>query len=92
VMVLDIDNRPEKQGLISLEMMKMERGLPATLTVRTPTGGLHIYLRTPPGVEIANAVEAFPDYPGIDVRGDGGYVVAPGAVLPKGAYTLLPPQ
>jgi Bifunctional DNA primase/polymerase, N-terminal len=46
--------------------------------VRTPTGGVHIWLRTPPGVRV-------PERPGIlegvDVKGDGGYVVVPPSML-----------
>ena len=44
---------------------------------KTPTAitgkGMHVYLRHP-GVKILNSVRRFP---GIDLRGDGGYVVAP---------------
>ncbi|WP_425298169.1 bifunctional DNA primase/polymerase [Nocardia brasiliensis] len=47
-----------------------------TFTVRTPSGGLHLYHRTPPG-------------PHIDTRGNGGYVVATGSVLTTGLYRLL---
>lgn len=50
------------------------RGLPDTLTARTPRG-LHVYLRHPGG-RIRNAASI---EPGIDLRGDGGFVVAPGS-------------
>jgi hypothetical protein len=87
VMVLDVDNKPGKPGMASLELMQIEHAdLPPTMAVRTPSGGLHLYFRFPPHVTIRTAVEAFAEYPGIDVRGDGGYVVAPGAVLPAGRY------
>src|SRR5215217_3352342 len=50
------------------------RGLPDTLTARSPRG-LHLYYRHPGG-RIANAAAI---EPGIDLRGDGGFLVAPGS-------------
>lgn len=76
VIVLDID-APEGQELA-------ERfGLPITPSVRT-ANGRHYYFKHP-GFECANKGKdrgGFP--PGMDFRGDGGYVVAPGSVHPSG--------
>ncbi len=47
--------------------------LPATWTVRTPSGGLHYYFQPVEG--LANSAGGLPS--GIDVRGLGGYVIAP---------------
>ncbi|MEY3702946.1 MAG: hypothetical protein RLZZ561_566, partial [Pseudomonadota bacterium] len=59
------------------------RGLPDTLTVRTGKGR-HIYFRHPGG-KIANRAGFLP---GMDIRGDGGYIVGPGSIHPSGAqYT-----
>lgn len=68
-----------------------------TLTVRTGGGGWHLYYRHPGGA-VPNAVKVLPD---VDIRGDGGYVVAPpswhktgrGYVWedPGKALSLLPP-
>jgi predicted P-loop ATPase len=44
-----------------------------TLTARTGGGGLHVFLETPAGVRIKSRTNMLP---GVDVRGDGGYVVA----------------
>jgi hypothetical protein len=72
--VVDIDD------LKALPRLKAEgRELPAT--VKSATGrGLHLFYRVE--AEIRNAVELFP---GVDLRGVGGYVVAPPSVHPTGA-------
>jgi hypothetical protein len=55
---------------------------PAT---KTPRGGFHIYLRQPVGRDpLGNSNRNLP--PGIDVRGDGGFVIAPGSVMADGTY------
>jgi hypothetical protein len=57
---------------------------PATRTVRTPTGGLHLHFAAPEGIEIRNSAGRIA--PLVDVRGAGGYVLAPGSVLDERAY------
>jgi hypothetical protein len=52
--------------------------LPVTFTVATGKGK-HIYFRQPPGPPLGNRTGALSGH-GIDVRGDGGYVVAPASV------------
>lgn len=49
--------------------------------VTTPNGGQHLYFRQPSFGEIRNRAGVLP---GVDVRGVGGYVVAPGAQRPDG--------
>lgn len=51
--------------------------LPQTFTVETATGGRHIYLWS--DTPIANSVRKLHD--GLDVRGQGGFVVGPGSWL-----------
>lgn len=55
-----------------------------TLTVETGSGGEHLYLRLPQGVEVRNSASKLAQ--GVDVRGDGGYVVAPPSLHASGAY------
>ena len=57
---------------------------PVTYTVKTPTGGLHIYFAAPDGPEIRNSAGKIG--PLVDVRGGGGYVLAAGSVLDERAY------
>lgn len=76
--VLDID--PRHNGNETLAALETEYGdLPATLTATTASGGKHFYFRHMPGVRNRGNLG-----PGIDVRGDGGYVIAPGSVTAAG--------
>lgn len=83
VVVVDVD--PRHEGDESLRDLEREHGeTPATWRCLTAGGGLHIYFRHPGG-RIANRVGL---WPGIDLRGDGGYVVAPPTELGTGrAYS-----
>jgi hypothetical protein len=63
-----------------------EQGLdlpPGAYRVATPSGGVHLYYRHPGGT-VANRAGV---RPGVDIRGDGGYVVAP----PSKGYTATAP-
>ena len=73
--VLDIDDKNGKRGSDTLADLEAEHGrLPETVTVLTPTGGRHLYFTT--NVEIRNdAGKRLGE--GLDIRGVGGYVVAP---------------
>lgn len=53
-----------------------------TLTVRTPSGGLHFYYRMPEGIDIRNSASKLGE--GVDVRANGGYVVFAGSVRADG--------
>jgi hypothetical protein len=62
--------------------------LPETVTVLTPSGGRHIWLKGPENVVVPNSAGRLA--PGIDVRGAGGYLVGPGSVTARGAYRVAP--
>ena len=94
IWVLDID--PGHDGHLSLAALEMEHGgLPKTYTVRTGSGGLHFYFDLA-GIDfdLNNATGgkgATPKFPrGMDVRGRGGFVVAPPSVSGLGPYGALP--
>lgn len=81
LLVLDVDTKRGKPGLASLAALEL--GTP-TLTVRTPTGGKHLYFRT--DREVANSADH--PGPGLDVRGRHGYVLAPGSAIDTGHYEI----
>jgi Bifunctional DNA primase/polymerase, N-terminal len=63
--------------------------LPPTFTVRTPSGGFHLYFTYPPNREIKNSAGGTLGS-GLDVRGWHGYVVAPRTLRqPKGEYEIV---
>ena len=57
--------------------------LPRTFTVATPRGGQHLYFQMPPGETLGNRGGLIDR---VDVRGDGGYVIAPPSARPDGAH------
>ncbi len=88
VWVIDIDVKGQQAGQTSLEHLVHTHGpLPPTVTVITGTGGAHLYFAWDPTRPIRNfqqgpATTHFPLGPGIDLRGDGGFVVAPPTIHP----------
>ncbi|KAF0138685.1 MAG: Uncharacterized protein FD153_1167 [Rhodospirillaceae bacterium] len=97
IVVVDADVKNGARGSESLDILDLfygEDDWMKTRTVRTPSGGLHLYFltATPLGSLTASASHA-PLGLGIDVRAGGphgraGYVLAPGAVTAQGNYTL----
>jgi len=78
LVVLDVDTA--HGGESSLTTLLGEAALPVTPVVRTGSGGRHIYFAHP-ARRIRNAVGL---RPGLDLRGDGGYVVAPPSLHASG--------
>jgi putative DNA primase/helicase len=73
LLVVDVD--AEAGGEQSLMQLEQTHGtLPATVAVLTGGGGKHLFFRHP-GREVRNSAGKLG--PGLDIRGDGGYVVAP---------------
>jgi hypothetical protein len=62
-----------------------------TLTVRTPSGGLHLYYAVPAGVVLRKTEGERGNGLGwkIDTRAWGGYVIAPGSRTTEGRYEYL---
>jgi len=79
LVVLDIDG-PEGANAVKT------KGVPSTRMASTGKG-THYYFKMPTDRTIGNAVGIMPQ---VDVRGEGGYVVAPGSIHPNGAnYTWV---
>ncbi len=74
--VLDVDRGQGKEGGNSLRALEDKFGeLPRTLTVETPSGGLHYYFKGK-GENSASRVGLH-----LDTKALNGYVVAPGSIL-----------
>lgn len=85
---LDID--PKSGGDESLLALESQYGaLPATRIHRTGSGGRHYLFRLPVDFEVTNSRGRLPR--GIDVRGNGGFIVAPGSVTGVGTYRTESP-
>lgn len=82
IVVLDVD--ADHEGYESLESLLLQYGkLPDTPISKTGSGGEHVFFKHP-GIEIRNSAGKLGR--GLDIRGDGGYVVAPPSRHPNGNY------
>ena len=85
LVVIDCDRHPGgSDGIEAFNRLVSTNGgnladVPMTKTAR---GGAHLFFKQPKGKALGNGRGELPD--GIDVRGVGGFVIAPGAVLPDG--------
>lgn len=86
VVVIDVD--PPRGELSLTRLVDAGRELPETATVRTGSGGLHLYFLAS-GFPLGNSAGRLPgvglELPGIDLRADRGYVVAPPSVHVSGS-------
>ncbi len=81
LVVIDVDVKPGREsGMPWLDANRAS--LPQTRTHKTRSGGLHLLFRVPEGAEIRNSQSRIA--PGIDVRGEGGYIIVP----PSPGYAL----
>ncbi|MGM0584965.1 MAG: bifunctional DNA primase/polymerase [Pseudomonadota bacterium] len=79
LLVLDVD--PRHGGAESLAAIEARHGaLPGTVEAETGGGGRHLYFAHPGGERRNRAGLA----PGLDLRGDGGLIVAPPSIHPSG--------
>lgn len=99
LLVLDVDG---EEGKATLRALTAAHGiLPKTPCVKTgrkgadgKCKGAHYYFRAPVGAAIRNSVgNTNPLGKGLDIRADGGYVVAPPSLHPSGLlYEWLAPE
>jgi len=93
IFIVDIDVRPEYNGFDTLKRLADDNGsgleaFSGTITVATPSGGAHLYFRWDATADAEGGVRNSSGHvgPGIDVRGIGGLVKAPGC----GGYQIVP--
>jgi len=84
--VLDVDRRPDKPGDQTLSDLEDQHGrLPETWQALTQSGGWHLYFSLPTdGRRVVSRASQLG--PGLDVRGEGGYVILPPSVGASGRY------
>jgi len=88
LVVVDVDIKNNAGGAESLGRLEAEHGPLATLRATTPTGGQHLFFKAPDGIVVRNTAGFLP---GLDSRGDGGYVVASPSTTPAGTYAWVDP-
>lgn len=81
LVVLDVDQK--SGGIASLvELQKQIPEIKDGFRVKTGGGGFHFYFKSNPEHDIRNSAGRIG--PGLDIRANGGYVVAPPSIHPNG--------
>src|SRR5262249_12741491 len=84
---VDLDRHPGgADGVAAFKTFRGNNHAPECPTVKTSSGGYHLYFRQPEREKLGNGTGSLP--PGIDCRGEGGWTVAPGAVFGAGQCQL----
>ncbi len=87
IFVIDVDEGPGKPGSETINDLQMIHGdLPFTVQARTGGGGRHIIFRHPGNVWVTTAKNVLGA--GVDVRGDGGFIVAAPSLHESGRFYL----
>lgn len=93
LIVIDCDVKQEESGVDAYLNLSIEESgeMPSTLSVKSPSGGLHFYYSNPKGATVKSTVSKLA--PAVDVRATGGYIVGPGSTITKedgstGTYTI----
>ena len=73
IVVLDIDRKNGMDGLANLRAIGIDPYSLSPVISITPSGGLHVFMRYNGPVKNSAGLLAA----GVDIRGDGGYVVLP---------------
>lgn len=82
VIDLDIDPKRNRNGLLSWEAAKGSDPHGCGLIAHTPRGGWHYVYRKPEGRSVSSRSDIMGKGSGIDVRCDGGYILAPSPASP----------
>lgn len=93
LIVVDVDRHGDDNGFASLARLSEQFGfgLPDPVAFsRTPSGGAHLFFRAG-NVSVRNSTGRIGPYEaaGVDVRGEGGYVIVPPSVMPNGCYEWI---
>lgn len=84
ILAIDVDVKNGKDGATELFKLELQgKVFPPTFTTFTTTGGMHLLYRTK--ALVGNSVGRLAE--GIDTRGTGGIIVAPGSEIDGKKYT-----
>lgn len=91
IFVVDIDIKNDQPGERSWadfcdEHPEVREVAELTVSVSTPSGGWHFYFAAPGGERCPRNSNP---WPGVDIRGEGGYVLAPPSTLANGEYAWV---
>ena len=81
---VDVDVKNGVDGYESLSSIEAMFGVQGTRRIETPSGGVHLIYRCTQKVKSRVGI-----LDGIDIRGDGGYIVAEGSVIGGSAYKVI---
>ncbi len=82
LIVIDVDVKNDKNGLKSIEPFL--NSFPKTFTVKTTSGGYHYWFLVDKDIPCKVNL-----YEGIDIRGEGGYIVAPPSIVNNKRYEII---
>jgi hypothetical protein len=84
MIIMDLDSKGGKNGPTNFRLLSDKHKIPAPeLVVKSKSGGFHLYFAKPEKYKslrvksVANLSIGGAKYEGVDVRGDGGFVVGP---------------
>ncbi len=92
LVVADLDVKGGRDGVAAFEALRAGREMPPHPLVRTRSGGLHHYFAAVPDRPVRCSAGRLA--PGVDVRGEGGYIIvppSPGYVFVRGGSAPPPP-
>ena len=90
LVAVDVDVKNGVNGFESLSTIEAMFGQQGTRRIKTPSGGAHLIYSCNDWVKTRTGI-----LNGVDIRGDGGYIVAQGSVIGGSAYKVIhdvPPE
>jgi len=90
LVAVDVDVKNGVNGFESLSTIEAMFGQQGTRRIKTPSGGAHLIYSCNDWVKTRTGI-----LDGVDIRGDGGYIVAQGSVIGGSAYKVIhdvPPE
>jgi hypothetical protein len=92
LLVVDVDNKGDRNGFPRWEELERLHGSVSTLTATTPSGGRHLYFRRPRGFSLLNNFKDDPTIGvGLEIKNHNAYVVAPGSTIDGKPYEFVDP-